>query len=120
MEWLKLCAVMDTAGETELTALTKYAIAGWNIAFMDPDEEAGYRFKKVLKEKYNINVHIVNGRLEDETEEEYDIEGFFYNGSWEDEEDIDIYRGFIEGKYGGVNYVIEGVSNNAVHSKSMG
>lgn len=120
MKWFKLCAVMEAAGETELTALTQFARAGWNIAFMDPDKDAGRRLKKELAEKYGVVVHVVNGQLDEEAEDnfgEYDIEGFFYNGSWDDEEDIDIYRGFLECKYGGVNYVIEGVSNKVAGNK---
>ncbi len=120
MEWSKVCAIMGRAGEKELKILIQLAKEGWNIAFMDTDKEAATGIKKELNDKYGIKVRMVNEATQntdydtdmssgenDEYDGEYDIEGFFYNGSWEDDEDVDIYRGFLEGKYGGIDYVIE-------------
>lgn len=109
MEWSKVCAIMGRVGENELKTLIQLAKEGWNIAFMDSDKEAATGLKRELDEKYGIKVRIVNAtrQNEDKDSEEYDIEGFFYHGSWEDDEDVDIYRGFLEGKYGGIDYIIE-------------
>lgn len=116
MEWSKVCAIMGRAGEKELKILIQLAKEGWNIAFMDTDKEAARGIKKELNDKYGIKIRIVNeatqnpGYDSDSSSDEYgeyDIEGFFYNGSWEDDEDVDIYRGFLEGKYGGIDYIIE-------------
>ncbi len=114
MEWSKVCAIMGRVGDKELKALIQLAKEGWNIAFMDTDKAAAAGIKKELNDKYGIKVRIVNevrqnedNGSEPEDYDEYDIEGFFYNGSWEDDEDVDIYRGFLEGKYGGIDYIIE-------------
>lgn len=101
----KMCAIKGPAGKQELAGLVRFAVDGWNIAFMDPHKEAARKVKQELKSKYNIKINVVNEK-ESRNCEVYDIEGFFYHGSWEDDEDVDIFWGFLEGKYGGVNHII--------------
>jgi len=105
MKTPKLCAVQGPAGEDELAGLITYAVEGWNIAFMDPDKKKGENLKQKLVEECDININVVNEKNY-QGEIEGEIEGFFFHGRWEDEEDVDIYWGFIEGKYGGASQII--------------
>jgi len=105
MKTPKLCAVKGPAGEEELAGLITYAVEGWNIAFMDSDKQKGEKLKQKLADEYNIRINIINDQSYQQ-HIEHDIEGFFYHGNWDEEEDVDIYWGFIEGKYGGVNHIL--------------
>ncbi|MCL2255084.1 MAG: hypothetical protein FWC09_11640 [Lachnospiraceae bacterium] len=107
MDWSKICAVNGPAGDNELAGLMEFATNGWNIAFMDPQKEILERVGQDLFEKHNIKILIVNEK-EEQDNIEHDIEAFFYHGSWDDEEDVDIFWGFLEFKYGGVNFIING------------
>ncbi|MCL2051627.1 MAG: hypothetical protein FWG91_07870 [Lachnospiraceae bacterium] len=106
----KVCAIKGPAGKQEVAGLIEFAIKGWNIAFMDPFKEAGDKLKQNLKEKYGIKVNVLNEKENKENKEKKDgdgdIEGFFYHGNWDDEEDVDIFWGFLEGKYGSINHII--------------
>jgi hypothetical protein len=105
MTWPKVCAIKGPAGEEELAELMKFAEDGWNIAFMDSLKEKCEQIRQKLIDEYNIKIFVVNSE-DIADEQEYDIEAFFYHGSWDDEEDVDIFWGFIEARYGGVNYII--------------
>lgn len=110
MKRSKVCAIIGAAGKSELAVLEEFARSGYVIAFMDPDKELGSRIKSKLKEKYGIVVRVVNEKRQrgaSKKEEKADIEGFFYHGRWDKEEDVDIYKGFLEGKYGGIDRVIQ-------------
>jgi hypothetical protein len=100
-----MCAIEGPAGKKELAGLVRFAVDGWNIAFMDPHKEVAKKVKQELKNKYNIKINVVNEK-ENPDSEGYDIEGFFYHGSWDVDEDVDIFWSFLEGKYGGANYII--------------
>jgi hypothetical protein len=104
MEWAKVCAISGPAGEKELAELMEYAIKGWNIAFMDPDKEKGERICRELREKHNINIQVLNSHEYDVYKDE--IHAFIYHGDWNNEEDVDIYLGFIDAKYGGAGVTI--------------
>lgn len=105
MERTKVCAVQGVAGENELAELMKFASAGWNIALMDPYREIDEQIKRVLKEKYNIRVKMINGK-EEFDDEPYDIEAFFYHGSWDEEEDVDIFWGYLYTRYSEIDHII--------------
>jgi hypothetical protein len=91
MEWSKVCAIKGPAGEQELAELIKFAVDGWIIAFMDSCKEKGEKICSELQEEHNVDV-------------------FFYHGRWDEEEDVDIFWGFVEAKYGGANHIINAVT----------
>ena len=101
----KICAVKGPAGEEELAGLITYAMKGWHIALMDLDKKKGEKLKQKLADEYNIIVKVITEKNCEE-QKNYDIEGFFYHGNWDREEDVDIFWGFMEGKYGGIHHII--------------
>lgn len=87
----KTCVLMGATNTIGRFTAEQFATEECNIAFLDSNLEKGNRLKKLLKDKYGVDV-------------------FFFHGKFTSEEDLEIFANYVIEKFGMIDFFINHIS----------
>lgn len=83
----RVCVSFGGVSGKEFNLLTKYAVMGCKIAFMERNAILGKKIKEELEKNYQVPV-------------------FFFHGDYDSEEDRDLFENAVNEMFGGADYMI--------------